>query len=180
MPLMKNLWLIALFFSALAVPRSGAQASVNSEKARIEHLTVSSKRLRSTKTQAEGRNQNRISFDVFSSDATLPYQAYTTPLEGDDKKGSTVHVVGGLPDQLTELLIAHELFHIVLKNQGWPTQVNSSLSRQELETTFKGAIAKDTNTALMSCYPDCFDRQVDGAEGLRAQIDQSSAISAHN
>jgi hypothetical protein len=135
------------------------QTSLNLELARIQHLMASSKRLQTILKQAKGKNQNRISFDVISTNANVPYQAYTTPLEGDDKKGVTVHVTSGLSNQVTEMLVAHELFHVVLQNQGWPTQVNSSVS-QKVNTTLPGAIAfqevitRDATTALMSCYPD--------------------------
>jgi hypothetical protein len=145
----------AALFLILASSMTGTNQTANdSELAHLQRVVASSKRVQRILKQAEAGGRNRISFAVLHADSTHPFQGYTTPLEGGDKKGVTVHIVGGLSNQLTELLIAHELFHIVLKNQGWPSQAHTSLSEQELDTTFQGAITRDTEAALMSCYPD--------------------------
>jgi len=127
---------------------------LDSGTAHIQSVVESSKRVRKILNEAKSGTKYRISFVASSGEATDIFQGYTTRDEGDDKNGITVHISPGLSDELTELLAAHELFHIVLQKQGWPTQVNYSFSRQEMDTTFRGTILKDAGTALLNCYPD--------------------------
>jgi hypothetical protein len=144
--------------------------SLDSGTAHIQSVIAGSKRVRRILNDVKSGTKYRIGFVASSAEPAKPFQAYTSFEEGDDKNGITVHIESGLSDQLTEHLLAHELFHIVLHKQGWPTQVNYPFSRPEMDTTYKGLFLKDAGTALMSCYPDALIDKWMSARGFAPKI----------
>lgn len=154
---------VILMFVLLIASRTRAQTVVATEKrpivdeetARLRNVIAGSKKVQKILKQAESGTEYRISFVMTKYDPASPYQGYTTINEGSDKKRITVHIAGGVSRELIELLASHELFHIVLQKQGWPSQAqNPLISDQERDTTFQGAVVKDATAALMNCYPD--------------------------
>jgi hypothetical protein len=145
-------------------------ASLDSGTAHILSVVAGSKRVQRILKEVKSGTKYRIGFVASSFGDAKLFQGFTSVEEGVDKNGITVHVAPDLSVQLTELLVAHELFHIVLQKQGWPTQVNYSFSRPEMDTTFKGAMLKDAGTALMSCYPDALIDKWMSARGFAPKI----------
>jgi len=111
---------------------------VDSDTVHIQSVVAGSRRIQKIITEAKTGTKYRISFVASSGESAKIYQGYTTPDEGEDKNGITIHIAPGLSDQLTELLLAHELFHIVLQKRGTPSQVHFLLPQSALSGSYKG------------------------------------------
>jgi hypothetical protein len=148
--------IVSTTFSLLILISANAQApSLDSATEHIQSVIAGSKRVRRILSDVKAGTKYRISFVALNPAPDKPYQGYSTTGEGDDKNGITIHITPGLSDQLTETLVAHELFHIVLLKQGWPTQGKHLFLPKEIDKTQKhDEVLKDAEMGLMSCYPD--------------------------
>jgi hypothetical protein len=144
--------------------------SVDSGTGHIQSVIAGSHRIQRIISEAKAGTEYRISFVASTGESAKLYQGYTTPDEGSDKNGITIHVAPGLSDQLTELILAHELFHIVLQKQGMPSMVHFLLPRSTTETSFEGAVLKDAGGTLMNCYPDALIDEWMEARGFTPKL----------
>lgn len=152
--------IIVLFAVLLACPTRAGLTVRNcmAEKAQTDPATAEllrvlngSKRVQRVLTEAQSGTEYRICFVAITADE---FQGFTTHNEGEDRKGITVHIEAGLSDQLTEHLLAHELFHIVLRKQGYPTEVRDGLTAEQRNGTDLGRVLMDATRSMMNCYED--------------------------
>jgi hypothetical protein len=128
-----------------------------------------SKRLRILLAEAKSGTKLRITFAPTPEAVGELDQGYTSFFEGQDRNGVTIHINLGLSDKLTENLLAHEIFHIVLFKQGFPNEVNVPL-RPQLQETYRGQILSSAVEDLMNCYADAHIDVLMSARGFTPKI----------
>lgn len=153
-----GLTVLLLFISLAGIQ---GQAPVDSG-AYFRQVIAESTRLPKLVAEAKAGTQYRIGFA-----AALPglFQGYTSFDEGADHNGITVHVTAGLSRALTENLLAHEIFHIILSKQGFLRQVYSPPSR-----TYAGELIADAAQSLLDCYADAHIDELMSARGFTPKL----------
>ena len=67
-------------------------------------------------------------------------------------------------------LLAHELFHIVLRKQRYPTEVRDGLTSEQRSGTDWGRVVVDATTAVINCYQDARIDRLMSARGFEPKI----------
>ena len=137
--------------------------------AEIMRVLQCSKRLQNLLAEAKSGTQYRIDFVALPQGDTS-YLGQTTLNEGADRNGVTVHIAPNLSDQLTENLLAHELFHILLDRQGFPTDTQALTLVLQQANADQLAILKATAIGLVNCYADARIDKLMSARGFSPKM----------
>jgi hypothetical protein len=155
-------WLVFIFACVQKQPPADPTAE-------IKRVLRSSERLQKLLAEAKSGTQYRIDFVALPQGDTS-YLGLTTLNEGDDRNGVTVHIAPGLSDQLTENLLAHELFHILLDRQGFPTDTQAPTLVLQQANAVQSAILKAVGLGLTNCYADARIDELMSARGFSPKV----------
>jgi hypothetical protein len=127
-------------------------ATVRTDSAQISRILDSSKKLQRVLSEAKAGTKLRITFAAIPARGSI-MQGYTSFNEGEDHNGVTVQVSLDPQDELVEERLAHELFHIILRKQGFPTEFHF-LTNPAAIGDYPLRLLTDAVQSLESCYAD--------------------------
>jgi hypothetical protein len=128
------------------------QSTIHADSTQISKIFESSKKLQQVLSEAEAGTQFRITFAKIPTRGELA-QGYTSFNEDSDRNGITVHVMLDPQDELVEDRLAHELFHIILRKEGFPTEFRI-LTTPAAIGEYPWQMVTDAVQTLESCYAD--------------------------
>ena len=156
---MKTLVILLLLFRvALADEKTGA---VYSHSEQIQRVFNGSQRLRQLLAKTKAGRDYAIEFDENANPASI-YQGFTEIDGHTGRLEFRVHIIPGLSDEFVENLLAHEIFHIYLRSEGFLFDSADIPRKRQLEGTKELAFIEDATMAMANCYVDAIiDRRME-------------------
>ena len=124
-----------------------------SDVPQIQRLFVEYSSLRTLFKRAEAVGPCKITLDE-SLPPTSIFQGTTEITGSTESRTYKIHILPGLSDDFAKNLIAHELFHIVIRREGLPIDRGTVVRGPLLTGNFELAVLRDAMTSLANCYAD--------------------------
>jgi hypothetical protein len=151
---MKHSCTAALLIAFLILPGVVAGKSrTYSDDPQIQRLFVEYSSLRTLFKQAEAVGTGKITLDE-SLPLTGTFQGTTEVTGSTESRTYKIHILPGLSDDFAKNLIAHELFHIVIRREGLPIDRGTVVRGPQLTGSFELSVLRDAMTSLANCYVD--------------------------